>query len=236
MLDVLADEIRAVLDTMGDPERALEQRRYMKSTMPYRGIVMAELRSTVRSVVRVSEHRPGGRNEWERTIRALWDEASFREDRYAALTVARLPAFRRFSLDPESLALYEELVRSGAWWDLVDETAHLVGDLLAAHREVITSEMRRWSRDPDLWVRRVSIISQLGAKSTTDTELLRYCIEGSLADPDFFARKAIGWALRQYAYTDPDWVRAFVAESGDRLSPLSRREALKRIGDRRGGG
>ncbi|MEZ5219140.1 MAG: DNA alkylation repair protein [Ilumatobacteraceae bacterium] len=69
MPDVLADEIRAVLDTMGDPERAPEQQRYMKSTMPYRGIVMAELRSTVRSVVRVSEHRPGGRDEWERTIR-----------------------------------------------------------------------------------------------------------------------------------------------------------------------
>jgi len=90
--------------------------------------------------------------------------------------------------------------------------------------------MLRWSRDPDRWLRRTSIICQLGAKKSTDLDLLYACIEANLDDPDFFLRKAIGWALRQYAWTDPDEVRRYVAARTDRLSPLSRREALRNVG------
>ena len=81
-----------------------------------------------------------------------------------------------------------------------------------------------------MWLRRSAIICQLGAKADTDTALLATCIEANLGDREFFVRKAIGWALRQYAWTDPGWVHAFVAEHHDALSPLSRREALKNIG------
>ncbi|TAJ18336.1 MAG: DNA alkylation repair protein, partial [Dehalococcoidia bacterium] len=87
--------------------------------------------------------------------------------------------------------------------------------------------MREWTTDPVLWKRRVSIICQLGRRGDTDLRLLRAAIEANLADKDFFIRKAIGWALREYAKYDMPWVVAYAERLGDRLSPLSRREALK---------
>jgi 3-methyladenine DNA glycosylase AlkD len=86
--------------------------------------------------------------------------------------------------------------------------------------------VRTWITDPDRWLRRTAVICQLQAAAATDTALLTEAIEANLDDPDFFLRKGIGWALRQYARTDPDWVRRLVAEHPG-LSPLSRREALR---------
>ena len=87
--------------------------------------------------------------------------------------------------------------------------------------------MRRWARDPDRWRRRTAVICQIGAKDRVDTALLTDAIEANAADPDFFLRKGIGWALRQHARLDPDWVRTFTASHD--LSPLSRSEALKHL-------
>ncbi len=89
--------------------------------------------------------------------------------------------------------------------------------------------LRRWSRDHNLWKRRTAILAQLGFKEQTDLDLLYACIEPNLSDRDFFIRKAIGWALRQYAWTDPREVARYVRAQGNRLSPLSRREAVKNI-------
>ena len=85
----------------------------------------------------------------------------------------------------------------------------------------------RWSGDEDLWIRRIAILSQLGRRDRVDRELLSDVIEPNLGDREFFIRKAIGWALREYARVDPDWVRSFVAAHD--LSPLSRREATKHL-------
>jgi 3-methyladenine DNA glycosylase AlkD len=90
--------------------------------------------------------------------------------------------------------------------------------------------MRVWSTDASLWKRRVSIICQVSFKKETDLELLYANIEPNLGDRDFFIRKAIGWALRAYAWTDPKEVARYVSEHASRLSGLSRREALKNIG------
>ena len=90
--------------------------------------------------------------------------------------------------------------------------------------------MRRWIVDADRWLRRTSVIAQLGSRSATDVDLLVDAIEANQDDSDFFLRKAIGWALRQYASTDPEWVRAFVADH-PRLSPLSCREALRHLSE-----
>lgn len=89
--------------------------------------------------------------------------------------------------------------------------------------------MRDWSTDANLWKRRVSIICQLSFKRDTDLKLLYANIEPNLPDRDFFIRKAIGWALRQYAWTDPKEVARYVREHEAQLSGLSRREALKNI-------
>jgi 3-methyladenine DNA glycosylase AlkD len=101
--------------------------------------------------------------------------------------------------------------------------------LLQAHRPELDRILRAWSKDPDMWIRRSAITAQLAAKAATDPELLASVIEANLSDPEFFIRKAIGWALREYAKTDPAWVREFVDRHGTELSPLSRREALKNL-------
>lgn len=90
--------------------------------------------------------------------------------------------------------------------------------------------MREWAEDEHLWVRRSSIICQVGRRERVDLDLLAATIEPNLGDRDFFIRKAIGWALRDAARTHPDWVRAYVGRHAEALSGLSRREALKHLG------
>jgi 3-methyladenine DNA glycosylase AlkD len=161
-------------------------------------------------------------------VLALWRGAAFREERYAALELA---ADRRYSgcRTPEAMPMLEEMVVTGAWWDHVDAIAHLVGQILREHPEAMKPLMREWSTDTSLWKRRVSIICQISFKNDTDLELLYASIEPNLADRDFFIRKAIGWALRAYAWTDPDEVARYVREHQALLSGLSRREALKNV-------
>jgi 3-methyladenine DNA glycosylase AlkD len=160
------------------------------------------------------------------TAQMLWREAQYREERYAATALTGLPqAVGRLEL----LDLHREMVVTGAWWDHVDEVSHRVGDVLRAHRDAMTPVIRAWARDPDLWLRRTAILCQLDAKADTDVELLTEVLEANGADGEFFVRKAIGWALRQYARTDPAWVVAYV-DAHPVLSPLSRREALKHLG------
>jgi 3-methyladenine DNA glycosylase AlkD len=128
------------------------------------------------------------------------------------------------------MPVLEELIVTGAWWDYVDSVAQVVGELLRSHPKEIRPLMRAWSKDPDLWKRRVSIICQNSFKGDTDLTLLYANIQPNLADRDFFIRKAIGWALRAYAWTDPQEVARYVRAHEAELSGLSRREALKNIG------
>jgi 3-methyladenine DNA glycosylase AlkD len=209
-----------------DPGRAQWQRDYMKSELPFHGVGLPAVRTITRDALRA--HRLRSREEWEATVRELWDEAAFREERYAALAVARSG---RGWLDAASLPLSRHLVVTGAWWDLVDETVqHLVGTALAADPAVVTPVVRTWSTDEEVWLRRTSVICQLRRRAETDLDLLHDAIEANVDDPSFWLRKAIGWALRQHARTDATWVLAEIDELGDRLSPLSRREALKHLG------
>jgi 3-methyladenine DNA glycosylase AlkD len=122
------------------------------------------------------------------------------------------------------------MIVEGAWWDYVDDIAeHRVGPLLRAFPSRMRATMLAWSRSSDMWKRRTSIICQNFFKSETDLELLYACIEPSLASREFFLRKAIGWALRQYAWTDPREVARYVRERETELSGLSKREALKNV-------
>ncbi|MDE0705982.1 MAG: DNA alkylation repair protein, partial [Rhodospirillaceae bacterium] len=165
---------------------------------------------------------------WEAALLDLWRRAVHREERYAAI---ELLLFRRYShwLEPARLAMVEELVVTGAWWDYVDAIAGRgVGAMLAAHPHRMKAVLREWAKDDDIWKRRTAILAQLRAKDETDTALLADAIRPSIGDPEFFLRKGIGWALREYSKTDPAWVLAFV-EAHPELSVLSRREALKHL-------
>jgi 3-methyladenine DNA glycosylase AlkD len=122
------------------------------------------------------------------------------------------------------------MIVQGAWWDIVDAIApSRLGALLCEQPAAMQARMKRWARGDDLWKRRAAILCQLKLKQETDPELLRACIEPSLGHSFFFLRKGIGWALREYAKTDPRWVVEFVAANQHRLSALSRREALRRL-------
>jgi 3-methyladenine DNA glycosylase AlkD len=223
----LIEQVSQVLARAGDPERAAAQQRYMKATLPYRGVSSPQLKVALRPLL--AGIRWADRAAWEATLRELWDAAAFREERYAALALARHRSAREWQ-DPQSLPLYRHLIVTGGWWDLVDEiAAHLVGGVLAAHRPETTPMMRAWMVDDDLWLRRTSVLCQLRHGDRTDTRLLHDAVAANVEDRSFWLRKAIGWALRQHARTDPAWVRAEVAGWGDRMSGLSRREALKHL-------
>ena len=223
----LVAAVRRALAEAGDPQVAARQQAYMKSAMPYLGLPSPRLKAALRPLLR--DWRPTDRAQWEATVRSLWDGATHREEWYAAIAVARHRQARAW-LDPASLDSWEHLVVSGAWWDVVDDVAtHLVGDVLVGHRARATPVVRAWATAEDLWLRRTAVICQVGHRGDTDLDLLRHAVEANVEDTSFWLRKAIGWALRQYARTDPDWVRAEVDRLGARLSGLSRREALKHL-------
>jgi 3-methyladenine DNA glycosylase AlkD len=199
----------------------------MKSAMPYHGLTAPELRALLRPHLR--SFAPADRADWERTVRAFWDGSTYREEWYAAIALGRHRVARSWQ-DRGTLDLYRHLVVTGAWWDVVDETAqHLVGACLLADRSQVTPVLRAWAVDDDPWLRRTAVICQLAHGDDVDRDLLSFAIEQNLDDTSFWLRKAIGWALRQHARVEPDWVRAYVDSLGGRLSGLSRREATKHL-------
>ena len=229
----LVTAIRQALADNANPEKAAGMRAYMKSAMPYRGVQTPIRRKLVRAALRA--HPLASRDDWLAAVLELWRGGAYREERYAAQDITGETQFHAFrTLD--ALPLYEEMVVSGAWWDFVDDVAtHKLRELVDRYPEEMATHMRAWSRDADLWKRRSSIICQVKRKEATDLALLCDCIEPNLADPDFFIRKAIGWALRDLAWTDLQTVEDYVARNADRLSTLSKREALKNAGTIRAG-
>ena len=230
--------VRAALAEVGDPDRAAQQQAYMKSDLPFVGLGAPALKVVLRPIL--ADHRFADRAQWEAAALELFEDATHREEWYAAVALLRHRTYRTW-LDPDLLPLLEELVRLGAWWDVVDEIAgHLVGQVLLDHRAAATPVMDVWAvadagaGEASMWVRRTAMLAQLRHAGATDTDLLARVLVANLDDTaygkEFFVRKALGWALRQHARTDPAWVRTFVGTHADRLSGLSRREALKHLG------
>lgn len=216
----LVDDIRAALRGAAEPERAAAQQAYMKSTMPFLGIRLPEVRRLTRTLgVGEQDAAALSAASWR-----MWDEAAYREERYAAMALLTLPPLRGAL---PTVPLIEHMVRTGQWWDITDELSGRVRELLVAHPEQIAPAIRAWARDEDFWVRRIAILSQLTRRSGFDVQLFTDVVGPNLADGEFFIRKAIGWALRDRARVDPAWVRGFVDEWG--VVGLSKREALKRL-------
>ena len=204
----LVTDVRRRLRAAGDATKGAQMRAYMKSALPFHGVNSPDCRVIMREVL--AAHALPDRATWLATCSTLWDDASHREERYAALAVAK---DRRYAghRDPDVLPLYRHLVVTGAWWDLVDDVAtHLVGPLLLAHPAGSARPWSAWATDEDRWLRRTAVICQVRGQGRTDVALLAMAVEANLDDRDFFLRKAIGWALRQHARTDPAWVRDFV--------------------------
>jgi len=223
----LITAIREALRAHADSEKAEPMRAYMKSEMPFLGIQAGLRRKICREVFK--EHLLHDAGEWEAVAVELWRRAEFREERYAALDLIGFRPYARFR-SPACMPMYEEMIVTGGWWDFVDEIAvRHVGALLDVEGEDVKPILHAWAKDENLWKRRTSIICQVLRGKRTDRELLYDSLTPSIDRKEFFLRKAIGWALRAYSMVDPNFVRNFVEENADRLSALSRKEALRRL-------
>lgn len=225
----LARFVEASLSALADADKAAAMAAYMK-TVPeaFYGVQKPERLPTLREVRR--RFVPPDARAWRAGVRAVWD-LERREARYLAIEWAATKAFARRFLVPEAVALLEALLREGAWWDTVDGIANqLVSPLVLSHREALRPTLERWIDDADsLWVRRAAILSQLHHRGRTDAAMLfDFCLRRA-HEREFFVRKAIGWALREYSSSAPEAVLDFVREHGAELSGLSVREATKRL-------
>lgn len=222
----LRNIVLAKLRAETNPERARQQQLYMKSEMPYYGLSVPRCRRIAHEMLR--DNPPQNSLAWVSLILLLWRDATHREERYVAIELLLHKKFAHW-LGTDLLPVLEEMVVTGAWWDYVDAlAARGVGTMLANDPIQTRRTLYKWAKDQNIWKRRVAILAQLKSKTNTDVELLSKCIKPSIGHSEFFLRKGIGWALREYSKTDPDWVKEFVEKHPD-LSDLSRREALKHI-------
>jgi 3-methyladenine DNA glycosylase AlkD len=222
----LGDTVRARLTAIADAERARGMQAYMKSAMPCLGVSAVPLRKLCKEVFSDLRYQTG--NEWQADVLTLWRGARFREERYAAIELTGIRAARPFQRIA-ALPMYAEIIVTGAWWDFVDTIAtQRLPMILKNEPEAMKRAMLAWAVDDNMWKRRSAILCQMKAKRETDLDFLYACIEPSIGSQEFFLRKAIGWALRGYAWTDPAEVIRYV-EAHPELSGLSKREALKNV-------
>jgi 3-methyladenine DNA glycosylase AlkD len=223
MPDGLLERLVATYGAAADPVRAVSTRAYMRDQFPFLGMLTAHRRALSRQVL-AGVPRPSA-DELRTVALACWELPEREYQYFAADWLVRHAAV----LTPEFLPTVRHLITTKSWWDTVDALAsRVVGAIVARHPSAV-STMDSWLVDDNLWLARTAILHQLTYRDRTDLDrLFRYCL--ARADHrDFFIRKAIGWALRQYAWTDPEPVRAFVEQHRAVLSPLSVREALKNL-------
>ncbi|MFE5804429.1 DNA alkylation repair protein [Streptomyces sp. NPDC056491] len=223
LADTLLERLTGTYAPAADPERARAMAAYMKDVAPFLGIPTPQRRELSRTVTKDTP-KPSGTDCAALALRCwLLPE---REYHYFAVDYLR----RHVALCSSALLpVVRHLIVTVPWWDTVDLlAAHTAGPLVAADPG-LAAVMDEWIEDENLWLARTALLHQLRFKSATDTgRLFGYC-RRQAGHPDFFLRKAIGWALREYAKTDPGAVRAFVEAERDTLSPLSVREALKHL-------
>lgn len=219
----IVSDLRVVLNEAADPARAEPMAAYMKHHFVFFGLKSADRRTVTKPLLAAAGTWSGA--QLLAVAERLFAEPE-REFHYVACDLLRRWVDR---LGASDLPRVRRLVETKSWWDTVDALAtHVVGPIVRADRS-LQREMDRWVDDDNLWIARTAVLHQLLWKADTDADrLFDYCRRRS-GDPDFFIRKALGWALRQYARTDPAAVKGFVAAYEDRLSPLTKREALRHL-------
>lgn len=230
-VDAAERELVAALAELGDPDDAAAMAAYMRDQFPFFGVRAPERRAAWAGVRHRLDPDDGLRTADEVLMLAgrLWDGDQRELQLVAADSLVRHHAL----LDADHLDRVRSLLTTRAWWDTVDVLAPKVVGPMARRDPAVVAVLDRWVRDADQWLVRSAVLHQPHARGDTDVErLARYC---TAAAPrrEFFVRKAVGWALRQYSYVDALWVVDFVART--ELSGLSSREALRAV-RRRGRG
>jgi 3-methyladenine DNA glycosylase AlkD len=212
--------IQAALEEVANPVQAVPMAKYMKNHFRFLGIPKPIRDLATKNLIRSSVFQQNGLLE---VVALLWSLEE-REYHYVALDVLARHAQH---LTPQAWPTLERLVIEHSWWDTVDGLASSVFGPLVLNFPETRAQMDEYSRHTNFWLRRIAILHQLGYRAKTDSQrLFAYCLE-SAEETEFFLRKAIGWALREYAKTDTPQVLEFVQQHHDLLSSLSVREALK---------
>ena len=216
--------IRSTLQAQANSEKAGHMQKYMKSEMPFYGVQTPAVRKICRTVFR--QNPIPTQSLWHEVMLEIWHQATHREERYAAINLSAVKAYRPFQT-MDTLAVYGEVIVDGAWWDFTDSFSNRMGELLLDFPVDMKESMINWSEDESLWKRRSSIICQLMLKDRTNESLLFRNVEANMHDTEFFIRKGIGWALRNHAKVLPNHVIAFVTQHRNSLSALSKKEGLR---------
>ena len=169
------------------------------------------------------EARKSKEIDWE-FIENCWNKEE-REFQY--VVVYYLKAMQKF-LKREDISRLKYLIVTKSWWDTVDLLAKVVGSLII-RIEGYDQIMLEWSKDSNIWLRRVAILYQLSLKDKVDKQVLDEILVNNLGDSQFFINKAVGWALRDYSKYNPEWVREFIKKNKENMANLSIREASKYI-------
>lgn len=218
------DDLRRAIVAAADPVRATQMAAYMQGRFEFLGVAAPARKSAQKPFLAAGASASSA--ELLDAADACWAQPE-REFQYVG---ADLLVRWVGSLSSGDLPRVERLVRSRSWWDTVDALAvNVLGPMIATDPALL-DDVDRWIRDDDVWIARTAILHQLKYRERTDADRLFDDVDRRCADTDVFLRKAAGWALREYAKTDPVAVRRYVAARGDRLSGLTRREALKHIG------
>ncbi|MDO5510109.1 MAG: DNA alkylation repair protein [Weeksellaceae bacterium] len=217
-------ELQAVFETAQNAERAGKMSAYMKDNFGFYGIMSTERRLLQRPFLQ-KEFLPDFAVAKE--LARLCFAHEKREVQYFAMEL--LGKYKNAWV-AEDFAFFEGLIQTKSWWDSIDFISpNLVGNFFLNHTDLREELLPQWIENEDFWLRRSAIIHQLRYKEKTETDWLEKSILPNMASKEFFIRKAIGWALREYAKSRPEWVLDFVERHEPQLSGLSKREALKHL-------
>ena len=212
--------LKKVFGDHADPVTAAGQKSYMKERFAFFGI-KTPLRREIQKPFLEKKSLPP-KEELPGIVKSLWAEEQ-REFQYFGQELVS-----KYSRQTEmkDIELYEYMITHKSWWDTVDFiSVRLVGDYFRFFPDRRNLMTEKWIASGDLWLQRSALLFQLKYKEKLDKEFLSYVIRSLLGNEEFFINKAIGWVLREYSKTDPDWVAEFVAETS--LNKLSRKEALR---------
>jgi 3-methyladenine DNA glycosylase AlkD len=214
--------LKTLFEQNADPSQAAPMKKYMRDQFEYLGIKTPQNAALQKEFY--AEYGLPELSDLDEILRDLWALPQ-REFQYVAMGL--LGKFEK-QLPAEFIDTIEYLIVTKSWWDTVDALAsHTVGTHFKRFPKIRERSLKKWRKSKNIWLRRTAILFQLGYKKETDFESLAEIIRENLGSDEFFINKAIGWALRQYAYIDPKAVKKFVKSTP--LHSLSRREAMKHL-------
>ncbi|MBM6860100.1 DNA alkylation repair protein [Clostridium saudiense] len=200
-------------------DNAKYMKAYMKNNFEYLGIKTPLRKELEKELLKEKSKEPLIDKNF---VKELWNY-EYRELQYVAIDYL---IKQKKKIQKEDITFIKGLIITKSWWDSIDLIAsHIVGELCKKYPELVDEYILSWCADENMWLRRTAILYQLKYKADTDTTILEKVIKDNINDGEFFIRKAIGWALREYSKTNKEWVSEFVANN--RLSKLSEKEASK---------